>query len=144
MNYYYDILLNFQEDYCMFYEWDEDDYLDHIKKIPLFHISPQTYKDIYTKVIKVSNEFLKSIENKTKLKKGNALLYTAIFSDGKQALALEFNNKGIVINKSSVLLEDEINICEFMYTIEDTILNYEIVQNSIFNKETRQELKSKQ
>ena len=143
MNYYYDVLLNFQEDYYMFYEWDNDDTLEYIKKIPLYHISKEKYKTIYTKKIKISNEFLSEIENKTKLKKGKTLLYAAIFSDGKSAIALEFNNDGEVINKSSLLLEDEINICEFMYTLDEEEFDFEIIQNENFKKETRQEEKIK-
>ena len=54
------------------------------------------------------------IENKCKIKKNKNLLYAAIFSDGKHAIALEFNKDGIVINKSSLLLEDEILSTEIM------------------------------
>ena len=46
MNYYYDILLNFQDVYCMFYEWDSTDSIDFVKKIPLFHVDNKVYKDI--------------------------------------------------------------------------------------------------
>lgn len=143
MNYYYDVLLNFQEKYCMFYEWDEQDGIEFVKKIPLYHIDSKTYIDLFNNKVKVTNEFLKNIENKTKLKSNIYLEYTAIFSDGKNSIALEFNKKGEVINKSSLMLEDELNINEFMYSISINTLNYETIDSEIRYKETRQELKIK-
>jgi len=139
MNYYYDILLNFQDEYCMFYEWDKDDNIDFIKKIPLLHIDSKTFNDIYSKIIEIDIEFLKLIENKTKLKQNNYLKYTCLFSDGKNTVALEFNDSGLVINKSSLMIDDELNINEFMYNIEKTKINYKIVENDKRKKETRQE-----
>ena len=142
MNYYYDILLNFQDQYYMFYEWDNNDNIEFIKKIPLFHIKEKDYMNIYTNNIKISKDFLNKIENKTKIKNGT-LRYTAIFSDGKNSLGLEFNDDGLVINKSSILLDDEININEFMYNIDITNIDYEIIKKDSVFKETRQELNIK-
>ena len=48
---------------------------------------------------------------------GNGFLYAGHqykISDGKNNLALEFQSDGKVINKSSLLLEDELNINEFI------------------------------
>ena len=115
MDYYYDVLLNFQDNYYMFYEWDEDDTIEYVKKIPLIHVDSKTILNMISKVLVVDKEFLKKIENKTKLKQNNYLKYTSIFSDGKNALALEFNDDGVVINKSSLILEDELSVNEFMY-----------------------------
>ena len=42
MDYYYDVLLNFQDNYYMFYEWDEDDTIEYVKKIPLIHVDSKT------------------------------------------------------------------------------------------------------
>jgi len=143
MNYYYDLLLNFQDKYCMFYEWDQEDSIEFIKKIPIFHINSKTYIDFLTKKITLTDEFLKLIENKTKIKQNNYLKYTSIFSDGKNSIALEFNDDGLVINKSSLMLEDELNINEFMYSIKLSEIDYQIVNEDKLLKETRQELKIK-
>lgn len=142
MSYYYDVLLNFQDNYCMFYEWDKDDNIEFIKKIPLFHINQKEFLDLFINKIKINKDFLNKIENKTKLKE-DYLKYTAIFSDGKNSIALEFNDDGLVINKSSLLLEDELNINEFMYNIELVNLDYNIINKELFYKDTRQELKIK-
>lgn len=143
MNYYYDILLNFQEKYCMFYEWDEQDNIEFIKKIPLFHIDTKTFFDLYSNNIEINTEFLSSIENKTKLKQNKYLKYTCLFSDGKNTIALEFNDNGLVINKSSLMVDDELNINEFMYNIGKVKLDYKIINKDERSKETRQEIKIK-
>jgi len=43
MEFIYDILLNFQEEYCDFYEWQINDKVLNIKKIPLYKIGNKDY-----------------------------------------------------------------------------------------------------
>ncbi len=143
MDYYYDILLNFQDVYCMFYEWDENDYLEYIKKIPLYHVDSKTFNDFYLNKVKVSLEFLKEILNKTKLKQNNSLKYACIISDGKNSLGVEFNDEGILQYKSSLILDDELNINEFMFNISISNITYEVLSKDVSSKYTRQEEKVK-
>lgn len=143
MNYYYDVLLNFQDNYYMFYEWDEFDTIEYFKKIPLFYVDTKTLANMILKIVKVDKEFLEIIENKTKLKQNKNLKYNCILSDGKNSVALEFNEDGKVINKSSLTIEDELNINEFIYSISKSKINYDIINDDVFFKETRQELKVK-
>ena len=93
MNYYYDIVLNFQEKNYMFYEWEEEDSIDIIKKIPIFQVNIKTFKDLINNEINVDLEFLKSIENRTELK-NKTLKYVALFASKNGSIALEFNNEG--------------------------------------------------
>ena len=143
MNYYYDILLNFQDKYSMFYEWDKEDKIEQIKKIPLIYIDNKKYIEILTNIVEFDKGFLLEIKNKTKLKQNNYLLYATIFSDGKNSFACELNEEGITISKSSILLEDELNINEFIYGVEKKDINYKIINKDMINKETRQEIKIK-
>ena len=46
MNYYYDITLNFLENNYYFYEWNEFDDLEKVKKIPFFLISKEDFAKI--------------------------------------------------------------------------------------------------
>ncbi len=143
MDYYYDVLLNFQDSYSMFYEWDSEDIIDYIKKIPIIHIDAKMIEHLITKKIKVEEDFLKNIENKTKLKGNTNLKYACIFSDGKNSLAMEFNDNGESVSKSSLILEDELNINEFIYNIALQKVNYKIIDDDNIRNETRQELKVK-
>ena len=143
MNYYYDVLLNFQDNFYMFYEWEEFDIIEYFKKIPLFHIDSKTLSNMILKIVKVDADFLSAIENKTKLKQNKYLKYSCIISDGKNSVAILFNDDGLVINKSSLTVEDELNINEFVFSISKSKINYEIISDDVFYKETRQELKIK-
>ncbi len=143
MDYYYDILLNFDEYYFKFYEWDKDDTIEDVKKIPIKHIDSNTMFDLLVNKIKVDKAFIEGIKNKTKLKDNKVLKYACIFSDSKNALAIEFNENGESINKSSLLLEDEININEFMFNINLTEIKYDILEKDIIYNELRQDRKIK-
>ena len=46
MNFIYDILLNFNNEYYEFYDWNNDDKLTHIRKMPIFKISDDALKNI--------------------------------------------------------------------------------------------------
>lgn len=115
MTYIYDILLNFTDDDKMieFYEWQEDDFLEHVKRIPLIRISSEEMEKILNNKIQVTKEFLEQIKDRTltyKLK--NDLKYAVLVSDLNKALALEFNNEGIIISKSTLLLDEEEDVID--------------------------------
>lgn len=127
MYYYYDVLLNFQDSDKLyeFYEWEEKDEIDFIKKIPLFKISSKTLKDLIKYQVIFETEFLNEIKKKTVLKSSSKELeYAFLVSDTKNALALELNTKGEVINRSKLLLSDEINLSEIMFTMKEIKLPY--------------------
>lgn len=138
MNYYYDVMINLQDKYCQFYEWDITDNLMHIKKIIINHVDSTTYEDIYSNKIKVTSSFLESIYNKAKLKDNTLIPYMAIFCDTKNAMVIEFNEYGESISKSSLLLEDEINICELTYNVGKKTLDYEKLSPEGEKIETKQ------
>lgn len=127
MYYYYDVLLNFQDSDKLyeFYEWEETDEIDFIKKIPLFKIPSKTLKDLIKYQVIFETEFLNEIKKKTVLKSSSKELeYAFLVSDTKNALALELNVKGEVINRSKLLLSDEINLSEIMFTMKEIKLPY--------------------
>lgn len=142
MNYYYDILLNFEDNYIMFYEWDSSDSFEFIKKIPMLRVDNKTYKDLLINKVLVNKEFLNIINNKTKLKKG-IIKYACIISDSKNSIALEFNDDGLVISKSSILLDDELNINEFIYDVDITKIDYKKIKKEEKRIDTRKDEKIK-
>ncbi len=126
MYYFYDLLLNFNEVAYEFYEWEEDDDIEFIKKIPLFKVSKTCFKDLLEYKVKFKEDLLLKIKNKTIVKnKSTNLLYAMLVSDGKNALALELNKDGKVAFVSKLLLSDEENLIEIMFTIKETKLEYE-------------------
>lgn len=138
MNYYYDIVLNFQEKNYMFYEWEEEDSIDIIKKIPIFQVNIKTFKDLINNEINVDLEFLKSIENRTELK-NKTLKYVALFASKNGAIALEFNNEGQSIYRSFLQVDDELGAIEMLFTLPVYKLNYTILKKISISKNLRKE-----
>ena len=125
MNFYYDLVLNFNEIPYMFYEWFADDNVEFIKKIPLFSVSNKVLKDLVNNEIIVSKDFLDLIENKCELK-NKTLEYAALFASKNGAIAIEFNDKGKSIYRSFLQVDDEIGVIEMLYTLSQFKLNYEL------------------
>ena len=77
MNYYYDIILNWSEkDFYNFYEWNDFDYLELIKKIPFIKIKHKSLIDIWSNNIKINSEFLNGLNKEDAINK--MLVYSLI------------------------------------------------------------------
>ncbi len=138
MNFYYDIVVNFQENNYMFYEWAESDVLEYIKRVPIFQVTTKVLRDLINNNIEVDKEFLDSIYNKTKLKKG-FLEYVSLFVSKNGAIVLEFASDGKVIARSGLQVNDECNIMEVIYTLPIFRLEYKVLNRLELNKDLRLE-----
>lgn len=147
MNYYYDVILNWSDlQVYDFYEWNEYDCFELIKKIPLFRVKHKTLVDLIESTIKVSEEFLLLIKDKTLINGKNVInkiSYSCLFTDNKNVIAVEFNESGISINKSKLLLDDELNILEVTYGLKEYTLDYEVVSTKKNENILRQEQEAK-
>ena len=132
MNYYYDIAVNFQENNYMFYEWIDSDILEYIKRIPIFQVTTKVLKDLINNNVLVNKEFLDSIYNKTKLKKG-FLEYASLFISKNGAIVLEFSQNGEVIVRSNLQINDECSVMEVIYTLPVFKLDYKILRKLEYN-----------
>ena len=108
MNLIYDIVLNYakwNETYD-FFEWNQKDNLTYIEKIPIFKISSQRMEEILKYRIKISQEILNKIHNKTFSSIG-IIPYSLLFTDRTKVIALSFSKDGILEEKSNLLLDEE-------------------------------------
>lgn len=141
MNFYYDVVLNWSEDIAYdFYEWLDSDSLELIKKIPLIKVKHKTFMELITNKVKIEEEFLNYIKDKTTLNGHNIvskISYAALFTDNKNVIALEFNSDGLSIAQSKIMLDDEINILEVSFNLKECILNYEIISPLTFHRTLR-------
>ena len=144
MNFYYEIKLNFNDQLLEFYEWNSDDKLDLIKKIPLIKIKSNIFKDICLYDFKVNQDFLELINGRTTCKDNSRIENACIFCDTKNCIAVEFDNQGKSIARSSLMLEDENNICEISYSLKCRNINIEKLNKLHLSNEFRQEVKIKQ
>lgn len=142
MNYYYDFIINLDTNYHYFFELEENN-INIVKKMPIIRISSESYITLLSSLFKVDNIFLNNIKDKSKLKNNDNILYMCILSDTKNSFVVEFSNTGECINKSSLLLEDELNICELSYSLDITNINYNIIKNDYNYIDTIQNIKIK-
>lgn len=141
MNYYYDIILNWNElEPYAFYEWNESDYLELIKKIPYMKVNHKTFLEIYENRIKIDSILLEKIKGKTLISgnKLNRVDYALLITDNKNTIALEFNDKGESISRSNLLIDDEVNALEVAFSLKETELSYEILEKIPKKKDLRQ------
>lgn len=132
MIYVYDILINLSKNRIYeFYEWNEDDTILHIKKIPLYKISDNDLDSISNNKVKFDLEFTKSLYNKTEVfknKNKNLYNYLVLFADNNRALAVQLDNNGEVISKSKMQLDEEEEILELTTRTNESNIKYNILK----------------
>lgn len=146
MIYIYDILLNFNDGILYeFYEWNNNDQIENMKRIKLVKISKQDFDIFLNNKIQVDSDFLIKIFKTCEvyLNKGIEVVdYSCLFSDGMRVLAIEFNSKGISECKSKLLLDEEEEISILASNLEFFDIKYSIIKEENKNRFfTRKELK---
>ena len=128
----YDLLLNWTDTSKVFdfYEWDLNDDLEHVKRIPLFKIKENDYNDILNSDIKVNKTFLDLIKNRTEIynKKKIKMIYATLLTDGLRVFAIEFNSKGESIYKSKLLLDEEEDIVNLSHKLQYSKIDYKVLK----------------
>lgn len=122
MEYIYDIILNFHKHYYDFYEWNNTDKIVHIKKIPLIKIDSTSFNRIKNNHSYLDEYFINTIKDKTicyNTKEKNFCL----LCNGKQAIAIKLNQNGEITGKSSLLLDEEMEVVEQAYSLPITTIN---------------------
>lgn len=141
MNYIYDVLLNFDDTIQDHYEWNLNDNIYHIKKIPIFKVKECILDDIYNYNIVISNDFLNKIRNKTEIylnKISKPIEYACIMCNDEKVIALKLDNKGKIIKYSKMLISEELE------TIENgDILSYTNIEYEKISKKNKRQLKTK-
>ena len=147
MNYYYDLTLSFDDQNIKkFYEWELDDNLIEIIKIPLYKVSENTLINFFKYNGFIEEDFLKKLKNRTVYKKEGKLktiLYAAIFTDSKFSIAIEFDNNGIIKRRSYLMLEDELNTIEIGYSLKKIKIVFNKTTKRIINNSFSKEEKMK-
>ena len=113
MTYIYDVTLNFNEILYDFFEWNNNDNIIHVKKIPMFKINNIDFFNVITHKIRVNDILLNKIRNKTETYGKSGKSFTAcLISNDENIIALKFNNEGISTDISSIIVEEELDILE--------------------------------
>lgn len=110
MHYVYDILLNFQDYAYEFYEWNIDDEITHVRKVPMVRISTEQLEKLNNYRCQIAQSFVKKIENKSEEftnRSVEKIAYLFLATDTKSITACLLNAKGIVVKKSKLLVDEE-------------------------------------
>ena len=149
MIYTYDILLNWTKEERLkeFYEWNLEDDLEHIKKMPIIRISESFLKDLLTSKIKIDKSFLSKIKYKTESYFHNeidVIDYAVIVTTLRKALALELDNEGNVMYKSNLLIDEEEEVLEIGEELVVMDIPYKVIsKNNKVSYLTRKEEEEK-
>lgn len=137
MNYIYDILVNFNEEMYDFFDWNESDNIEHIRKIPLFRLNPKDFYNIKNNLVKFDKEFLDKIQNKTEVfdnRKVKNIEYATLFTDGIQVIGYKIDDKKryvtkLLVDEDSEVIEvcERLNEIDIKYNIKKAIKNNEFI-----------------
>lgn len=144
MNYIYDITLNFNKELYEFYEWKEEDCPEFVLKIPIFKVDEETFYDLLKNEINISKDFLDKIKNKTEVYSPNSLKiikYASVFATEEAAFAINFDDNGCNVFKSSLSIDEEEDILELTKLFKYKIIDYKVKKYNKINLEfsTREE-----
>lgn len=141
-----DIILNFHKNYYNFFEWNNNDIIYHIKKIPLVKVSDKDYLNLKYKEITLQKEFLNKFKNKTIFYNNyNNITKNIIFlvSNQKESMGLMFNEQGKLLNRSGLLFDESEEIEEIAGNIEETKISYQEIKKTKQSKYSRIKQKRK-
>ncbi|MGI6324623.1 MAG: DUF3603 family protein [Bacilli bacterium] len=135
MKYVYDILLNWTDNINAyeFYEWQTDDELEHIKKIPVIRINTDDFVAIHDNNIIIDDDLRQLLDQKTETFKGrlsNHIDMACIVTDGLRTIAIEFDRHGKSIFRSSLLLDESDEVLDIANKIEEMRIEYKVIKET--------------
>ena len=119
MDYIYDIVLNFQNDYYDFFEWLSTDKVINIKKIPIYLVNKEDHNE-------EEEDNLNLKYNEITLDKSMLPKQIKMFlvSSGVEVMGILLDSNGNIIKRSSLLLDEEAEILEEKENIKVLPLKY--------------------
>lgn len=136
MNYIYDVVLNFRKEYYEFYDWNKNDNIYHMRKIPIIKISSKQLLEIKNNVVKFNEDTFKFLNVKAERFKQSSITkikHMVIFGDNHETIAIKLNKDGLVHLKSSLLPDEQDDVIEILKFQKETKLNYQIIKTSKVN-----------
>ena len=125
----YDILVNFKKIPYEFYEWNKEDDVKHVKKMPSIKVSDSALYDIFYNEVKISKNFLDQIKDKTEIFFGRTIKkvkYACVIYNDDVALSILFNDNGEIIGKSKLLFDEEEDVLKDDVSLKE--IDYEVIK----------------
>ena len=113
MTYIYDVTLNFNEVLYDFFEWNNNDNLIHVRKIPIFKVSNENFLNMLMYEVQLSDDILKKIKDKTDSYGKKTKSFTScLIRNEYNIISLKFDDNGISKQVSSIIIEEDLDILE--------------------------------
>lgn len=112
MDYIYDIVLNFQDNYYEFYEWRSSDKIVNYKKVLVYEVSKKDYLSLKYNDVVIDK---KIIFNQSKI---------FLVSNGIEVMGILLDNDGRVIKRSSLLFDEADEVIEEKDNLRNLVLKY--------------------
>lgn len=128
MKYIYDIYLNFQKKLYEFYDWNKNDKIYHIRRIPAIKVDYKTLKDIILNDVEFILDNL-DLENKCEYYEGKSIKkfkFCFLITDGKNIISININDKEVL--KSKLLLFEEDDVARELKGLDKIKLEYKIIK----------------
>ena len=141
MNYIYDVIANFNSAPSDFFEWNKADTITHLKKVPIIKVKSEIIYDLIYKKVKINDELLNHIKNKTEFYSKADSNFIAIFTDTYINICIKFNKDGINSFKSFLQIDEDEEVLDLSQRMDETSFNYQIFGiNYNPNFKTRKEI----
>lgn len=129
MKYAYDVVLNFNDDFYNFYEWNTNDTITYVKKIPIYKVTNGIINEIITNNISLDVSFIETIPisyiyKEMFIEKVYGLM---IMTSTDSSIALNFDNNGKVLKISDIMLDDLEEITNLVNKMKYTNIKYEVL-----------------
>ena len=145
MNYIYDIYLNLNNILYDFFDWNKNDKLTHIKKIPIYKICEEDFVKLIKYEFNIPKDLLNDLQKKTELWNSiERLEYCALFCDNNNIIAIQFDRFGKSQKKSFLLIDEELEILEIADKLKEKYINFKIIKKSNLMLKTRNQLKKQE
>ena len=128
MNYIYNIALNFQKNFVDFFEWNLNDNIIYINKIPIFKVSNYDFNNIKNMYVQFDKNFMRKIYRKTEMTKKQSINHAFLISNGKNTLGIKLNKNGFSHSKSSLILKEEAKISNIVNNLNKKQISYKIIK----------------
>lgn len=119
MKYFYNVKTNFNYNYIDFYEWNKDDLIINIKKIPILKVNKKIYKKLLTNIVQFDK-----LRYFQLFKEHKNLLIT----NGYDVFVMRINKHFISSHRSSILINDELDIAYMAKKIKVTKISFKIIK----------------
>ena len=143
MHYFYDLLVNLDEMAWEFYEWDKNDSILSLKKIPFLRVSEKDFQTLCMYEGSLEKNFAKDFLQKTLIKGNSQNASMILVSSTNHCLVIEFNVDGHVLARSQLLVEDENNANEMAHSLKESIFPFIKNKKIVKRKDFRQAIAEK-